>query len=520
MTLLVASIAVSRFADLDGLAERAWADGADAIELRVDTYRDDPDELAGYIRARRDRRWIITCRGRGEGGRCDADAGQRAFLLCRVVADTNAWVDFELADWRKDDDVAGSLASAMSRGGPETPRLILSSHDAADAPQEIDAIIKQAFEARGDAVAKVAYAVEDVSESFAALDAMNGHGHRVIAVAMGEPGMWSRVLSKKLGAFATYAGSSAATITAPGQLTLADMIDRFRWREIDSATRVFGVLGDPVAHSMGPDLFNQWFTDADINAVYLPLHVNRGPERLRRFLTGCLERPWLAIGGFSITIPHKEHALEWVGDGVDALAQSVGAVNTLLLRDGEVLGYNTDCHAAIDSLSHALGVGRTGLSGAVVDVLGTGGSARAVLAGLREIGCEVTVFGRSAERTKRIAETFSARPAVWKDRIERGGDVLINCTNVGMWPHVGDSPMSCDALHGCRLVFDLIYNPLETKLLKDARTLGVATLNGLDMFIRQAAAQFELWTSKTPDIERGRALVTEEIGRRNRKQAS
>ncbi|MCH7883827.1 MAG: hypothetical protein IIC01_01130, partial [Planctomycetes bacterium] len=153
------------------------------------------------------------------------------------------------------------------------------------------------------------------------------------------------------------------------------------------------------------------------------------------------------------------------------------------------------------------------LTGLTVDVLGAGGAARAVLYGLSMFGCDVTIFGRSLDKARRLADEHGARAAAWEDRAGRKGKVLINCTSVGLWPRVNESPMPQDSLDGCRLVFDLVYHPLQTQLLRQADQAGVQTLNGLDMFIRQAAMQFELWTSKAPDRGRAYRIVADEIRR-------
>ena len=135
--------------------------------------------------------------------------------------------------------------------------------------------------------------------------------------------------------------------------------------------------------------------------------------------------------------------------------------------------------------------------------------------GLFQLGCALTVYGRSEKKTQALAEEFHGLAMDWDQRSERRGEILVNCTNVGMWPHVDQSPMPVDALTGCRLVFDLVYHPIETRLLCEARAAGAGTVSGLDMFIRQAAAQFELWTGNRPNTELGRQWVTREIARKS-----
>jgi 3-dehydroquinate dehydratase/shikimate dehydrogenase len=258
-------------------------------------------------------------------------------------------------------------------------------------------------------------------------------------------------------------------------------------------------------------IHNRWFDEARVDAVYMPLRVKSGEGVASRFFDGCLARPWLDLGGLSVTIPHKAAVLEWLGDRADRTSQSIGAANTIVFRNDGVSGFNTDVQAATASLCAALNRRPAELAGLTVDVLGTGGAARAVLSGLRDFGASVTVYGRSPERTRSIAHQFHAAPASWSERSTRTGEVVINCAGVGMWPDVDGAPLNVEQLTGSRLVFDLIYNPLETALLRNARSAGIATLNGLDMFVRQAAMQFELWTGKAPSTEQAMVLLEESL---------
>ena len=264
---------------------------------------------------------------------------------------------------------------------------------------------------------------------------------------------------------------------------------------------------------MSPFLFNRWFTELGINAVYVPLLVRRGGGGVSRFLDGCMARSWLDLRGLSVTIPHKTAALKWVGEGADSLARGIGAANTLSFIDDTPAAYNTDCYAALSAIAGALGCDRTELVGRSVDVLGAGGSARALVAGLCELGCNVTIYGRSADKARRFAKEFSCAARSWEERADRKGDILINCTPIGMWPAMGESPVPAEALSGCDLVFDLIYRPLETALLRAAAAAGCKTLNGVDMFVRQAAMQLELWTSQSPDVASARDALTQELRR-------
>ncbi len=511
MTLLIASIAPRTTADLEAVSERAWAAGADAVEIRIDDSPLELSELSAWMKRQPDRRFLVTCRSLKEGGGNAGETSERVEILRRGVDGTGAMVDVELADWKVLLPTDKESLLRVQSDGPARRVLILSRHELSGATPDLKSIRAEMDRYPECAVRKIAYRAEHIGDSFAALDLLCEQGKRTIAIAMGEDGLWTRVLARKFKAFATYCSVDTETATAPGQLTVDEMIRRYRWTTIDRDTKVFGVLGDPVAHSMSPLLFNHWFEKAGINAVYLPLLVRRKGDCVRRFLDGCWRRHWLDIGGFSVTTPHKRTVMNWIADSVDSMSRSIGAVNTVCFSPDGPRGYNTDCHAAVDSLTEALGLARHQLAGLPVDVLGTGGAARAVLFGLQELGANLTIFGRSADRTRRLAEQFHARPAPWDDRLRRSGEVLVNCTSVGLWSQVDQSPMVVEGLHGCRLVFDLIYHPLETKLLRDARAAGIATLSGLDMFIRQAAMQFQLWTSRTPYVGSGIDVVRDAL---------
>ena len=508
MTLLVASVFADDVETLRRAAEAARTDGADAVEARLDTFAGDLGELTRLLNQPSVFTWIVTCRPPSEGGRFAGRVEQRVTLLATLARETDAYLDFELADWISSSDVRQQLARALTSRGTQ-PRLILSLHDFEGIPPDLEDQIRQAHAQPEVAAAKVAFQADDVTASLQALDLIRNSSGPLVAVAMGEAGVASRVLARKCGAWASYASLDDRDATAPGQISVRTLKDLYRWDTLDESTRVFGVIGAPVSHSMSPALFNRWFAEARINAVFLPLHVAPDPRALDRFLDACLARPWLDLGGCSVTLPHKTAALRYLGqESADDVARKIGAVNTLTVQDEHFSGCNTDCPAALASLRAALTQRGRELAGMTVDVLGTGGAARALVAGLVEAGCVVTIHGRDAGRTEQLAGEFNAQPAAWPDRARRQGAIVVNCTNVGMAPKVKASPLPAEGLAGCELVFDVIYNPLKTALLRQASRAGAATLGGLDMFIRQAALQFELWTGQAPDLQLGRELVT------------
>lgn len=538
--MLVVSIQVREFETARRDAARAFAGGATGVELRIDGYGGDASAIAALIREHPDRTWIVTCRAKAEGGLSELDPQGRAERLLAATAGTPAYLDFEYAAYRES-QVARERLLGAPRPPDGRPRLILSAHDFSGVPGDLHDRLTAMSAVPEAAAVKIAFTAHDIRDCFIALEFLRGAKKPTIAIAMGEAGLMTRVLAAKLGAFATFCTLDADAATAAGQVTLDEMINLYRFPSINADTRFFGVIGCPVAHSMSPALHNRWCAAAGVNAVYLPLLVGRDPGVFEGFLDGCLARPWLHAAGFSVTIPHKEAASRWVQLVLTTMGRRhTGAINTLNLPTGgdrapwsrggaeaerdsqtwfqpfrtRTQGLNTDAGAAIRSLAVALDRPLRKPIGLSADVLGIGGAGRTLVCALREAGCTVTVYGRDTMKTKALAREFGARAAPWESRQDRNGRILVNCTSLGMWPNVDESPMPTHAFFGCRLVFDLVYNPVKTRLLADAEAAGVPTLSGLDMFARQAALQFEAWTGIAPDLEIGRAIVLGQLGGR------
>lgn len=515
MTLLIASAFVNTVQEAQRVADQAWKAGADALEARIDSFQGTSSDLRAFLRKQEQSHWLITCRSREEGGHFAGDVVDAGMRTLEIVEGTTASIDIELATWRASAELRRRVSKHLATD--TSIKLILSAHFLERVPSDVEEVIRDALSIGLRVVVKIAYAIEHITQSLAAFDLMRAFGSRVIAIAMGEAGSWTRILAPKFGAFATFATLDQAMSTASGQYTVQQLRERFRWESINADTKFFGVAGDLIAHSLSPALFNRWFEHHGHNAVFVPLRVGQDCGGLEQFLSECQRRPWLGLRGLSVTIPHKAAALGWAGEHADPMSRAIGAANTLVLADSGPAAYNTDCHAAVDSLAAALGKNRNELAGHTVDVLGAGGSARAVCYGLCEMGCRVAVFARSAAKATDFAD-WGASVRNWNDRLSGQGTVLVNCTPIGLWPKIGKSPMPAYALAGKELVFDLIYRPLRTKLLIDAEAAGCKIVGGLDMFVRQAATQFALWTGMTPDTRSAfeflQNLLCEEVRRR------
>jgi shikimate dehydrogenase len=256
----------------------------------------------------------------------------------------------------------------------------------------------------------------------------------------------------------------------------------------NSASDLYVVFGNPVAHSMGPLMHNTWFNACHVNAVYLAFSIDDISQAMAAMRA-------LNIKGASITIPFKEKILDCL-DGVDPVAADIGAVNTVVNRNGELWGYNTDCAGAVDPLKQI-----SSPAGKKVYILGAGGAARAVAFGIAREQGRVFIVNRNEERGKSLADHVKGKFVPWYDFTGAEADIIINTTPLGMAPDIHSSPVDKTVLHAGTVVMDIVYNPLDTRLLCDARTVGCKTIDGLSMFIHQGAHQFRLFTGQEPPLE-------------------
>jgi len=487
--------------------------GADMIELRVDLMPDVPDEhLAGlFERPAADVPMLLTIRSAEEGGDWTRSEVERIECLAAWggLAD---YVDIELATWRRDATLRESLqivtepdgeqrAPAEASGVANRERgLILSKHDFASRPVSLHGDLVEMLGAGDCIIPKLAWRARTVRDNFEAFELMRSSPRPLIAICMGPDGVASRILAKKFGAFATFAALDVGRESAPGQVTLDVLRDTYRWDEIDVKTHVYGVLGDPVGHSLSPHVHNAAFREAGVNAVYVPLRVGATYEAFKAFMVEVQARPWLDFRGFSVTLPHKANALRFIRDNGGSFspeAQRVGAVNTMRLEpDDRWSGSNTDLPAAMETISSGLADGWDKLPGIDAAVLGAGGVARAVVAGLCDRGVSVTIYNRTLAKSKALAEEFGCQHAAWDDRAKGRHALIVNCTSVGLAPEIDASPMPVGSLGADQAVFDTVYNPLCTRLLRESQAAGCLTMDGVEMFARQAATQFEHWTKR------------------------
>lgn len=441
---------------------------ADLVELRLDLV--DRADVAGALLGRRTP-VIVTCRARWEGGAFTGTEEERRKVLESAAALGAEYVDVEAAA-----DFAGDFVRARAGRG-----VVLSSHVFGEPPADLRDRYAR-MRSSGAEVVKLAIQPSTLEETIplfdlgaeAGVEADSGH----VLLGMGNQGLATRVLAARLRNRWTYAGDGVA----PGQLPASRMLRDFRFRRISPNAALYGVVGNPVAHSRSPVMHNAGFAALGLNAVYVPLEA-RDSDDFVAFASH------MNLRGASITAPFKI-ALISRADEVDALATRVGAINTLIVRHGRWLGANTDVEGFLVPLAR-----RTELEGTRVTVLGSGGAARAVAVALASRRARVTVSARSRVNACAIADLVAGAAGEFPPPAGTW-DVLVNATPVGS-QSVPGTPMGSTPLDG-RIVFDLVYAPADTQLLRDADAAGCQTIGGLEMLIAQAERQFELWTGQRP----------------------
>jgi 3-dehydroquinate dehydratase/shikimate dehydrogenase len=458
---LCATVTANTMAELR--ARRDAVRGADLVELRLDTVAD-PD-VAGALAGRRVP-VILTCRTRLEGGAFAGAESERLALLAAAVGSDAEYVDLE---WST--GVDDLVRARRGRG------VVLSMHDFGGVPGDL-ADRARAMAGAGAEIVKIAVTAARLSDAVRLRDlGRDLPGGRVL-IAMGEPGLVTRICAARFGNVWSYAGEGVA----PGQLTVAQMAREYGFARVGADTALYGLWGRPLAHSLSPALHNAAFAALGTDAVYVPLAAD-SVEDLAGFARA------FGLRGASVTAPFKTDVLRLAGAGEPG-APVPGAANTVRWTADGVEYRNTDVEGFLAPLA-----GET-FGGRRVAVLGNGGSARAVAAALAPLGARVTLYGRDAARARAVASDLGVAGA--GRPVPAGSwDVLVNATPVGTQP---DGAVSAcpEARFDGGLVFDLVYNPPQTALLRAARAAGCRTIGGLDMLIAQARLQQEFWTGILP----------------------
>jgi len=418
---------------------------------------------------------IATCRRAAAGGRFQGSMAAQMEILAKAGMAGCQLVDVEL-------QTAVRLKPAQLEKLGSKATIILSFHDF-HATGKLEETLEKMTGYPADFY-KVVGSARSLYDNVTMMRFLEKHrdDHALVGLCMGEQGIISRVLGVRAGSRFTFAAVTAGEKTAPGQVTAKELRSIYRIEQVDPATKVYGVVGDPVSHSLSPAIMNAALRRENVNGVFLPLHAKSIKD-----VMACVRE--IPIHGLAVTMPYKEEILPFL-DNTDPFTAKIGACNTVVRsQDGKLYGFNTDTSGVVRPLEQ-----RMTLNDARILVLGAGGAARAAVFGLRERGAQVFILNRSLPAAQKLARQAKARTVKRADLKRLDFDVIINATPIGMG-NSRETPLNADEIKA-QYVFDMVYDPLDTKLLQLARLHGAQVIPGREMFVHQAARQFEIWTGK------------------------
>jgi 3-dehydroquinate dehydratase / shikimate dehydrogenase len=474
--------------------------GAKLVELRLD-YINGKVNLKRLM-AERPCPIIMTIRRDVDGGKWRGTEEERHMLLRAAIVDGVDFIDLE-----------EDAAKAIRRYG-KTKRIV-SHHDFRQTPDDLAAVHARLAALDPDII-KIATIANSPQDNLRMMQLVQSAKVPTVGMCMGDLGTPSRILCGRFGAPFTYASFHHERLLAPGQLSFEQMVNVYHYDSIGAETALYGVIADPIGHSLSPLVHNTALRAAGIDAVYVPFRVPA--EHLDQFLDNT--KQW-GIRGLSVTIPHKEAVLKRLTK-FDSAVKGIGAANTMVFEGNDVIGFNTDFRAAIDSVArgvHAVQKGEAdqlppddGLQGKIALILGAGGAARAMAYGLKRHGANAVVCSRTLKRAQQLAHAIGCDCIDWSNRHGISPDIVINCTPIGMHPNVDETPYDRGRLRAGMVVFDMVYNPENTLLIKEARAQGCQVVTGVEMFVRQAILQFKLFTGLDAPWELMRDTLKRAIG--------
>ncbi|XP_076891762.1 bifunctional 3-dehydroquinate dehydratase/shikimate dehydrogenase, chloroplastic-like [Bidens hawaiensis] len=492
-TLICAPIMADTVDQMSIQMNSAKSSGADLVEIRLDSLkqfsaRDDIQTLIKISPLPT----IFTYRPAWEGGQYVGDEQSRLAAL-RLAMELGAdHIDVELK-------AADDFNNLIIGDNSAKCKLIVSSHNYQNTPsvEELGNLVAR-IQSTGADIVKFATTAVDITDVARVFQITANSQVPIIAMVMGEKGLMSRVLCPKFGGYLTFGTLENGKVSAPGQPTIRDLLDLFNFRLLGPDTKVFGIVGKPVGHSKSPMLYNRAFRSVGFNGVYVHMLV----DNVKNFLDTYSSTDF---AGFSCTIPHKESVVPCC-DEVDPVAKSIGAVNCVIRRqnDGKIYGCNTDYVGAIFAIEDSLQVsgvqnGGSGspLAGRLFVVIGAGGAGKALAYGAKEKGARIVIANRTYDRARELADIVGGEALSLADLNTykpENNMILANTTSIGMQPNINDTPISKEALKSYALVFDAVYTPKNTRLLREARECGALIVTGVEMFIGQAYEQYERFT--------------------------
>ncbi|MEK7248948.1 MAG: shikimate dehydrogenase [Bacteroidota bacterium] len=461
---------------------------ADMFELRLDLIQEPPMSM---LMSATNKPIVATCRPMWEGGAFDGSETERMEIL---EATSMLGADYVDIEWKADKTLLQEFLNRRKES-----KVILSHHQFENKSINVSKLYAR-MRAIGADVLKAAYVANDVADIRYAFDFLNlarRDKQRAVAIAMGESGEPSRILYNKYGGWATYASTEDGKNSAPGQIPASQLKQLYRADKISSKTKVYGVIGNPLNQSKGVYLHNPLFQRAKKDAVYCRFQV--------KDIFAFMKHVAPILSGFSVTLPHKQTVMKFA-DRLDSTAKGIGAVNTVVRQNGKLVATNTDAPGALDAIEKVAKV-----RGKRMLIVGAGGAARAIAYEAKQRGAEVLITNRNEEKAKKLAREFGLGFVRESSVQITLSDIIVNATSVGMTPHADESPVPKSILKN-KIVFDAVYNPPMTKLLRDAKSVGAKIVQGTEMYLNQAALQSELYTGVKPKSETMRRILEQAKG--------
>lgn len=455
--------------------------GVKLVELRVDCIRSRLD--IKRLLSDRPCPCIITCRRQEDGGQWSGTEEARIMALRTAIAEGADYVDLE-----------EDIASDIPRFGPT--KRIISYHNFRDASDDLEAIHERMLSLDPDIV-KIAAMTHRPSDNLRMMHLVKRSKVPTVGICMGEIGIPTRILAGKFGAPFSYAAFHHERAMEPGQLSYTQMRDIYHYESINADTEVYGVIADPVGNDLSPVVHNAAFAEHKLDKVYVPFRVPR--DDLHSFMNAC---PELGVKGLSVTIPHKDEVVRHLSKG-DGTVRGIGSANTVMFEGDQTVGYNTEYRAFSEALDTVFADHEQGMNlpGRIVLVLGSGTLSRAIAFALKRREADVVLTSRNHERAGVLAERFRCRTIQWYERTKIEPDILINTTPIGMHPNVNEAPFDRKYIQRSTIVVETIQSPEQTLLIKEAREQGCRVVTGVDVFVRQAAHQFERFAGQKPSLE-------------------
>ena len=452
------------------------------------------EKLADLVLKNKKKKVIVTCRPKGMYGNYNGKEEKRIELIKNAIELNADYIDIEMESNNKE------IKDMISN--KKNSKIIVSHHNSKETPslRELNNKYNEIKKLNPDLV-KIVATADSINDNFTIFNLLKGKSG-LIAFCMGVRGQISRILAPKYGSRITFASLKEGKESASGQISIEEMKNVYNIDLINNETKVVGVIGEFAENSMSKYMHNASFKEKKLDFIYIPFKVKK--EELKEFINNLRK---FGFAGASVTIPHKVEVMKYL-DKIDETAKQIGAINTVVNKNGKLIGYNTDYYGAVEALKEKIK-----LKNKKALVVGAGGGARAVVYGLKKENAGITITNRTMEKARVLAKEFNVKFDGMKNikQLIKNNDIIINTTSVGMAPNTNESIINGNSLRKGKIVMDIVYKPTETKLIRLARKSKCSVITGDRMLIYQAIGQFRLWTGQEPNFKSMESALTKQI---------